>query len=292
VIDSSALVEVEADVQRALDTGDSSSLCVLGRGEISLVLGHPADEPRWACKRLPPFPSAGAADRYEHLLARYLDELRRRGVDVLDTEVRRVPGAGSADVLYCVQAALPASSLAVGLVRSGDDRTPALLAEIVETAVEVVDDRVGLDAQLSNWALLDERSIYFDVTTPLLRTEDGTAELDADVFLASLPWPMRSPVRRFVLPGIIDRYHRPRVVVLDLAANLVKERVDHWIPTVLDAASGRVDPPITEDEVRRDYRSDARTWRAIQALRRADRSWQRHLRRRTYPFLLPGRLDR
>jgi hypothetical protein len=103
---------------------------------------------------------------------------------------------------------------------------------------------------------------------------------------------LRGAVRRFVLPDILDRYHRPRTVVLDLAANLYKERLDRWIPTVLDAAGDRVDPPITADEVRRDYRSDARTWSLLQALRRADRTWQRRVRRRTYPVLLPSRIDR
>jgi hypothetical protein len=30
----------------------------------------------------------------------------------------------------------------------------------------------------------------------------------------------------------------------------------------------------------------------LQRLRRADRWWQRTVRRRPYPFLLPGRIDR
>jgi hypothetical protein len=34
------------------------------------------------------------------------------------------------------------------------------------------------------------------------------------------------------------------------------------------------------------YRGNARAWSALQALRRADRAWQRHLRRRPDGFLL------
>jgi len=44
--------------------------------------------------------------------------------------------------------------------------------------------------------------------------------------------------------------------------------------------------------VRRYYRSDARLWELMLRLRRADRWWQRRIRRRTYPFLLPGHIER
>ena len=176
--------------------------------------------------------------------------------------------------------------------RGGGDDVPALLGDIVDATLAVVDERVGLDAQLSNWAVCDGRLTYFDVTTPMLRADDGSSELDTEVFLASLPWLLRGGVRRFVLPGILNRYHERRTVILDLAANLTKERLESWIPTVLEAAGDRLEPPLTVDEVRRDYRSDARTWKLLQAVRRADRSWQRRIRRRPYPFLLPDRIER
>jgi hypothetical protein len=285
------LVGLESAVQHALRTGDDADLRVLGRGEISLVLGAPGAAPRWACKRLPPFTPAGA-DRYTATFERYLDALGQRGVRVLHTELHRLEGDGGTVVLWCVQPVLPASSLAVEIVRHDEERAPGLLGAIVTTVLGAVDQDVGLDAQLSNWASVDDQVTYLDVTTPLLRAPDGTPELDVGVFLASLPWVLRAPARRFVVPGLIDRYHQPRGAVLDLAGNLVKEQLDRWIPTVLAAAGDRIDPPLLEDEVRRDHRSDARTWAALQAVRRADRAWQRHVRRRTYPFLLPGRIER
>ncbi len=167
-----------------------------------------------------------------------------------------------------------------------------MVAEIVESVSSVVDTTVGLDAQLSNWAVVDERLTYFDITTPFLRDSHGNSELDTDVFLASLPWALRAPVRRFVIPGVVERYHDPRTVTLDLAANLIKERLEPLIPTVIEAASGRFEPALTEADVRKDYRSDARTWATLQAVRRVDRAWQRGVRRRPYPFLLPDRIER
>jgi hypothetical protein len=61
---------------------------------------------------------------------------------------------------------------------------------------------------------------------------------------------------------------------------------------VIEAVNRTVEAEITEDEVRRYYRSDARLWELMLRLRRADRWWQRRIRRRTYPFLLPGHIER
>lgn len=291
MIDPVELGHLEQQVQWVLD-GDDAALAVLGYGEVSLVLGWPLDQPRWACKRLPPFPSRAAADAYTATLEDYLRELGARGVRVVHTDVQRVAMADGRIAVYCVQRALDPDELAVAVVAGGGEDADRLLAEIVERILATVDERVGLDAQLSNWAVTAEGLTYFDVTTPLLRRADGTEALDTSIFLASLPWSLRAPVRRFVLPDLLERYHRPRTVVLDLAANLIKEQLDGHIATVLAVAGDRIQPALTVEQVRADYRSDARTWALLQSVRRADRVWQRRVRRRTYPFLLPARIDR
>jgi hypothetical protein len=290
------LAELERSVETALRTGDVSGLRLLGQGEISLVLGagagaDPEPAPVWACKRLPPFATVTAADRYAATIDRYIAELTRRGVAVLDTSVRRVPAAHGGVVLYCVQPVLPTTELAVTIARHDAAAAAGLIAEIVETAWRVIDTTVGLDAQLSNWAVVDGRLTYFDITTPMLRDADGVSELDTEIFLASLPWALRSPVRRFVLPGILDRYHDPRTAALDLASNLLKEQLAELIPAALKATAGRFRPALSEREVAADRRSDARTWAALQAVRRVDRTWQRRVRQRPYPFLLPTHTD-
>ena len=286
-ITDAELEVLERDVLAALAAGDASRLTLLGEGEISLVLAGGEDR-SWACKRLPPFPGAAAAERYASTIERYLGELAGRGIDVVDTTVRSVAGDAGRTVLYCVQPILPPDVLGVAVARRDPELGGELLERIVDVVLGSVDERFGLDAQLSNWALVDGRPVYLDVTTPLLRDGAGVTELDTDVFLASLPWLLRPPVRRFVVPGIIARYHDPRVVVLDVAANLLRERLGHLVPVVVDAADGRVVPTLDDGEIRRDRHLDMVTWGALQAVRRADRTWQRRVRRRPYPFLLPS----
>ena len=286
-ITDAELGALEDDVVAALAAADPSGLTLLGEGEITLVLagGH---DGAWACKRLPPFVTSDAADRYAATVERYLEELNRRGIDVVDTTVRRVSGADGRTVLYCVQPVLPADALAVAVARRDPDVGRTMLERIVDLVLGSVDDRFGLDAQLSNWAVIDGRAVYLDVTTPLLRDDTGADLLDTGVFLASLPWLLRPVIDRFVVPGIVDRYHDPRVVVLDLASNLLRERLDHLVPVVVEASSGRIASELDDDEIRRDRRLDALTWGALQAVRRLDRTWQRRVRRRAYPFLIPS----
>jgi uncharacterized protein (DUF2236 family) len=107
-----------------------------------------------------------------------------------------------------------------------------------------------------------------------------------------VPWALRGAVRRFALGAILDKYYDRRGALLDLAGNLHKERLAQLLPEVLEAANRVVEPPITDEEAERYYRDDARMWELLQRLRRADRWWQRTVRRRRYPFLLPGSIAR
>ncbi len=291
-LDEATFDQLEADLERAFASGRPEGLAVLGYGEISLVVGVPAAHPTVAVKRLPPFSDRGSAEAYAELFERYLDVIAERGVVIQQSTLvqREAPGVGI--VVYCLQPILDSSSLAVNIARSDVDSGRRILASIVEHALDTVDDSVGLDAQLSNWAEVDGQLRYLDVTTPMLRDAGGTDGLDARIFVDVLPWALRGAVARFVAPGILDRYHDPRTVVMDLAGNLHKEGIPQLVPAVLEAAAGRISPELDAKEITKDYRSDARMWAVLQAIRRADRWWQHSVRRRSYPHLLPGRIDR
>ncbi len=287
------LDQLEQDVTDALASGDDSGLRVLGYGEISLVVGWPTDAPTMAAKRLPPFAGPTVAEHYRDLFDQYLGRLVERGVTPVASHLHLRPGPDGSVAAYVVQPALDPGALAPTVLRAAaPDADHPVLAGICDAVVATVDERTGLDGQVSNWAVLDGDLAYLDVTTPMLFDERGRTELDLDLFLAAYPWLLRAPIRRFVAPGVVGSYRDPRHVLLDLAGNLIKERLDAWVPAAVAAANARLDQPISEADVHRYYRSDARLWETMLRLRRADRWWQRRVRRRTYPFLLPGPVDR
>lgn len=280
-------------VERALASGDEDALPVLDYGEISLVLRWPAESPRFACKRLPVFPSRERFDAYRRTLDDYVMALEGAGVRVVDTEMRGVERSDGRVAGYVVQSILPHDALATELLRQADPAAGHPLVEaVVKTAADAVGPRLGLDAQLANWTW-DERGLtYIDVSTPLIWSEDGRPRLDMQLIAEAFPGILRWPLRRFVAPSILDTYRDLRKVYLDVTGNLVKERLDRWLPAFLDRLNQHVDEPLTEEHVRAYYRSDARLWSALLLLRKLDRAWRRRIRRRPYPFLLPGRIER
>lgn len=288
MIEQDRLEELEAAVRAVLDGGAATGIEVIGYGEVSTVLAAAGTGGSVACKRLPVMDDL-ALQRYRRALDSYLEALATRGLRVAPTTLHTT-GRGPV-VPYCVQPRYPA--LLVAELRSGDGALVARRAEqLVAAIAAAVGGGVGLDGQVSNWAVDGDALVYLDVTTPLIRDAAGSELLDTRLFLASLPWLLRWPVHRFLLGEILSHYHQPRPVLLDLVANLHKERITGAIPAFLAAANRVVDPPLTAEEAARYYRRDALMWEALQRLRRADRWWQRTARRRRYPFLLPGRVER
>ncbi|MEA3511292.1 MAG: DUF6206 family protein, partial [Actinomycetota bacterium] len=199
---------------------------------------------------------------------------------------------GGDPVIYCIQP-IEDRLLVDHLRVASPDDVDGIARRLVAVIAGAIDEGLGLDAQISNWALdPDDGFVYLDVTTPLIRDDAGDEMLDTDLFLASLPAFLRPGVRRFLLPEILSHYYDSRAALLDLVGNLEKECLQAAMPVFLSAVNEMVDPPIDKKEIDRYYRSDAVMWEVLQRLRRADRWWQRTIRRRSYPFLLPGKVDR
>jgi hypothetical protein len=287
------LRELDELVEEAMGSDREEMLPVLGYGEISLVLGWPAADPRFACKRLPPFPSRERFAAYRETLEDYLGVLREAGVRVVATEMRGVERSDGTVAGYVVQPVLPEQDLAPAILHRTDpgDGHP-LVEAVVGTAAQTVGPRVGLDAQLANWTWDGDGLTYLDVSTPMTWSAQGQARLDMDLLAQAYPGFLRWPLRRFVAPGILEAYRELRGVYLDLAGNLLKERLDPWLPRFLEAINRRIAQPLDQDEVHSYYRSDARLWSALLRLRKLDRAWRRRVRRRPYPFLLPGAIER
>jgi hypothetical protein len=280
------LVGLDRAVHDAVRTGDPGSLQVVGFGEISIAVAWPPTQPTVVAKSLPPFDDPGRYRAFVALLDEYLATLEQREVLPLPTVVRSLP-EGRGRRAYVLQPCVPAADVGPELLAAAD-RTAgtALLRRIVDAVLRASDDEVGIDGQVSNWAVVDGELRFLDVSTPMLR-HAGRDRLDTALFVQMLPWVTRWAVRRYVAPELLSPYHDPRRVILDTAGNLVREGLTEWLPVLLEVANPDLDPPLTIEEVQRFYRGNARTWSALQTLRRADRAWQRHVRRREYPFLLP-----
>lgn len=289
MIPDADLVELERRVGAALATGDAGGLTLLGHGEISLVVGWPPDAPAVACKRLPPFRDAAGFARYAAVVERYVAALRAGGVHVLDTELRSLPRPDGTVVGFHVQPAHPSARLATNVLRGADPATGhPVLAAVVDAVTGVTSDRLGVDAQLSNWLWLDGEPWQLDLTTPFLLDGGGRVEFDLAPFLAALPAVVRPVVRR-QMAQLVRRWTTARGALADMAANILKERLDPWLEPALEQVNRRVDPPVTAAEAAAVHRSDVALWPLLFRLEKANRWWQRSVRHRPYEFLLPER---
>ncbi len=289
------LEDLEDLFRRAFSTGDAVELDIIGYGEISSVVRWQGTNGPVAAKRLPNYTSWEVRDAHHGLMAEYIEELQARGVDVVPTAFCELDAEDGTRVLYTVQPLISSERLAVGVLRDASQvEGRRLLERIVEHTVAVAGDPVlGLDVQLSNWVVLDDGLGYLDISTPFMRDlVTGLSRLDTSIFVASLPWALRWPVQRFLAEEIVAEYFDVRTTLLNAIANLHKERLTEWIPIAVEAANGRLDDPIALADVDRYYAKDQRMWEVLQWLRRVDRWWQLRIRRRPYPVLLPGRIDR
>jgi hypothetical protein len=313
LIDPTSLRELDLAIEHAFATGAHDHLRVLGYGEISSVIAWPGHGAEVACKRLPVFSDKQRFLAYQSCLTVYLERLRERGVQVVETRLYSLDSPDGRVAGYCVQPVLAADNLGPNvLARSGGQDALAFFDAVLTHVLACVSPTCGLDGQLSNWALAPTpddgehrdsdarapRLLYLDVSTPLMRDPNGRDALDKDLFLSSLPWALRGLVKRLMLRGILATYFDARRVMVDFLANLHKERLAHLLPAFIDHTNQRgaevfgEKGPIGEREVARYYRDDARTWALLQRLRRMDRTWQHSVRRRSYPFLLPGPIQR
>ena len=290
-ISDADLERVEAAIGRALETDDHGELTVLGYGEVSVAVGWPTGAPVWACKRLPPFPDRSVAAAYVALVQEYVERLTAAGVAVVDTDVRVLERPGGSVVGYLVQPVFAGDALGPQVLRAGDPVTGhPLIPAIVDSVLACTDGRTGIDAQITNWAWVDGRAVNMDLNTPFMWDESGRPLLDVDIFIAALPWVVRATQRRAV-PKIIGRWQQPRWCLVDFAMNLYKDGLEAWIPQILAHANPRLDEPMVAGELEALYRKEASLWVMMHRLKRADRWWQRHMRRRRYEFLVAPRTD-
>ena len=278
------LGELEDAVEALLLRGQRGSLQSIGAGEMTCVLS-------WhglACKRLPPLSDTTRLERHCALILEYVDRLEAAGIAVIDTAVQLAYRHGYA-AAYVVQPQLERSTLVPVVMASMAPGPARALAGMVFDRVELANAvGIGLDANLSNWAVRDGRPLYIDVSTPMLRDAAGRHRLDSDLFVSTMPVLLRGLVRRYFVKDLLDRYYVPRSVFENLIGDLPNSSLEALTSPLLEDVNARLLTPLTRAQIESYRREDRLTWGLIRWSLRLERRWRRLVRDGNPPHLIPS----
>ena len=299
------------EFESALDPRDPENCSipakVLGYGEISIIL-QIGDDDKIAYKRLPLFRDRKGAETYEKQFHEYCSLLTQAGIRLPQHQTIIVELPGKPVVLYIAQEQFPVDLFAHKLIHHLDQQK---ILAMVDHIVKEIDKvwkfnsasapkvQLAIDAQISNWVLPEDpggetRAIYIDTSTPLYRI-DGEEQMDPELFLQSAPAFLRWLIRWLFLADVMNRYYDPRLVYIDLAANLFKEQRPDLIPDVINIVNQNLPSgfqPVQQREVEKYYKEDKLIWTLFLAFRRIDRWITTKILRKRYEFLLPGKIQR
>ncbi len=306
-VDREFLREFEENLNPAKPEKSKIPIKILGYGEISTVFEIPLEEySNIAFKRIPMFESVEQVERYIQLFYDYNLLLTEAGLKVPKSGAEYVVTRDNRIVLFLMQEKLDASRICNNVVkRMGKEEAIELFSNVLDEMYKVEEYnrrkrgeglKIGLDGQLSNWALYDIM-LYFDTSTPMVR-RNGMDLLDTDIFLRACPPGIRVLLKKFFLQDILDRYYNLRMIVLDLIANLFKEGREDLIRPFIDHANeylrnrGYSFEPMTYKEVEKYYKEDAFIWSLYLNLRKIHRFVVTRILFGRYEFILPGKIKR
>ncbi len=291
---------------------------ILGYGEMSTVLTISGTDPGLVFKRMPMFYTEAELEAYLSLYENYLLHLTRAGISVVPSTITSVTPSIGNRVIYIIQEKFDNRTMVNKAIHKlSDDGVKRLFNAILanigqlfayndaheETAV------LGFDAQMSNWAIMDYQPdadslplslklTYIDTSSPLLRLQ-GQEQLDPELFLRCAPAFLRWIIRLLFLQDVMNRYYDRRQVIIDVLANLYKEKRVDIIPDLLVQANtflernrheSKIDS-ISIKEVANYYKEDARIWTIYLSFRYFDR-WLHRFLSLPYPYILPGPVKR
>jgi hypothetical protein len=278
------LLELDDAVEALLLRGHRGSLESIGAGEMTCVLAWDG----FACKRLPPLADRTRLDRHGALILEYVDRLKATGIEVIETAVQIIDRSGYA-VGYVVQPQLtPATLLPAFMATQAPSEALALAAKVFDAVERATGSGIGIDANLSNWAVKDGRPLYLDVSTPMLRDAAGHHRLDSDLFVSTMPRLLQGLVRRFFVNDLLDRYYLPRSVFENLLGDLPNCGLENLTMPLLEDVNRRLSTPLTTAHIDAYRREDRLTWGLIRWSLRLERRWRRWNPDGHPPHLIPS----
>ncbi len=306
---------------------EKAGLSIIGYGEISTVMkvekGRYLDEnfelkkidsTKWIWKKMPPFTGLDEVREYDRVYREYREVLVHEvGIRVPAQMISYFPREGFVAV-YAGQERADFSMIGNVLVKKLEEHEAGtLLLLVLWELLKVYQFNaagghilLGLDGQLSNWVLLpaekgklshNDSLLYIDTSSPLYRV-DGKEQLDTEIFIRNAPSFLRFFIRKFFLKEVVDRYYDMRSVIVDLIANLHKEKRPDLIKGFIEIANdfmrekGMSDRPITSREIDKYYSGDAFIWKFFQFSRRVDRFIIEKILRKKYHYRLPETIER
>jgi uncharacterized protein DUF6206 len=293
---------------------------VLGYGEMSTVFSIGEEGHRdFAYKRMPIFNNMDEADKYIAMYNEYNEFLNKTiGITVPTFDAKIIEDDDGRLVMFGVQKILDPASMGHKVIHAVSDDEIMLMVRLILREVKKAFDynkknkkiTVTVDAQISNWAIrdfdpknpkiTDKTKFYFiDTTTPFIK-KNGVEQLDPELLLRAAPSFLVWLIRWLFLEDVMTRYYDFHLSTIDLIANFYKEQRKDLIPALIDVANDffRTEAkdldiePITRKKVDSYYKEDALIWRLWMFFRKVDRFIKTKIMRKSYPFILPGKVKR
>jgi hypothetical protein len=316
-------IELLKELEKSIDTYNPDKgkipINILGWGEISLVFELVNDPEPIAYKRIPIFDNEPQVKRHVWAYNEYNRLLKEDcGLNLPDYDTAWFKDDEGEIQFYCVQEKLPPDSVGHKIIHNISDKEIETLILLAMREMKKVWGHartknylsIGLDGQISNFAVknydpynikisVNTELYYIDTSTPMFRINDKEA-MEAVLFLKSTPSFLRGLIKAAFLQETVDRYYDWRKVTTDLVANFYKEQKPEIVPRLTrlvnefmkeEAPEFEIEP-LTVEEIKKYYKSDANMWRIFQAARKIDRFLETRLFRRKYAFYLPGKIVR
>lgn len=282
---------------------------VVACGEVSAVLTLKA-LPDQVCKRMSGFETESQVHSYIKLVKRYCQTLESIGVDVVPTRFASVKAPVGGFTVYLTQPALPGTELGNDILKNGKDEALfSVIAGFLENAEKIFSfnhtnpDKIliAADSQISNWHVTKDTIRLLDVGTPCIRK--GTTDLfDSTIIGKAMPLPLRFIFNRLgMFQRYFDSYFCPREIIVDHLANYIKEGRPDRIPITLDFIHSWIEEnghhlklkrKITIKEIKSFYQKDVVLLEAFLQCRRLDRFIRTGVMKKTYNYILPGKISR
>lgn len=284
------------------------SLKVLGFGEISTVVEIQDLKNKlknnFVYKKLPVFNNYPDIKQYKKVFFGYLKLLKDLKINLPLQELKIVKNKNF--IVFVKQEKLNTESIGNKLIHKlPKNKCLFFIEEIFVQLLKIYNFnisqekiKIGIDGQISNWALENNKIFYLDITSPLYRI-NNIEQINPEIFLKSSPLPLRILIKKFFLQDVLDRYYNFRLIIIDLIANFFKEDKKELIKPTIKLANNFIIKNINEElkkinykEVKDYYKLDAFIWKFFQFSRKVDKFIITKIFKKKYDILLPEKIKR